>query len=237
MAATAQLHRERRREIEEKLAEHGLVKGPRRLSAAMPLAFDDEAFAARLGGALAELGPLYANLGRYLATRLDVLAARDALELMRIDDRAPAAPAEQVREILRRELAAPVDAVFRRLDPRPMTSRLLSQTHRAELVTGEPVLVRWIRPGLAGRVELELEAAAALPDTEIAKIKALVGDVRSLAVTTLDSVHKIIFDLRPSVLDDLGLTMTRLTTHLAPRGVTVAFLPAFLPVPVLPPRP
>jgi signal transduction histidine kinase len=54
-------------------------------------------------------------------------------------------------------------------------------------------------------LSMRLEAAAALPDTEVGKIKALVNDVRNLAVTTLDSVHKIIFDLRPSVLDDLGL--------------------------------
>jgi L-ascorbate metabolism protein UlaG (beta-lactamase superfamily) len=38
----------------------------------------------------------------------------------------------------------------------------------------------------------------------------------------------------PRLLDDLVLTMTRVTTHLAPRGVTVAFLPPFVPVQVLP---
>lgn len=162
MAAPAQLPRERRREVDDKLAEHGLVKGPRRLSAAPPLAFDDEAFAARLAGALAELGPLHAALGRYLGTRLDLLAARDALELARIEDRAPAAPVAELEEILRRDLGAAADDVFRRLDPRPAASRLLTQTHRAELATGEPVLVRWVRPGLADRVELELDAARAL---------------------------------------------------------------------------
>jgi signal transduction histidine kinase len=54
-------------------------------------------------------------------------------------------------------------------------------------------------------ISMRLEAAAALPASEVDKIKALLNDVRNLAVTTLDSVHKIIFDLRPSVLDDLGL--------------------------------
>ncbi|HEX9735753.1 MAG TPA: AarF/UbiB family protein [Thermoanaerobaculia bacterium] len=160
---SARLPRERRRAVEEKLAEHGLVKGPRRLAAAAPpLAFDDEAFAARLGAALAELGPLWATLGRYLGTRLDLLEARDALVLARLDDRAPAASAEELRAVLRRELEAPAEAVFRRLEARPVASRLLSQTHRAELASGEPVLVRWIRPGVAERVELELDAAPAL---------------------------------------------------------------------------
>jgi signal transduction histidine kinase len=52
---------------------------------------------------------------------------------------------------------------------------------------------------------MRLEAAAALPDAEVGKIRQMLNDIRKLAVGTLDSVHGMIFDLRPSVLDDLGL--------------------------------
>ncbi len=52
---------------------------------------------------------------------------------------------------------------------------------------------------------MRLEAAAAIPDSEVARIKILLNDIRKLALNTLDCVHKVIFDLRPSVLDDLGL--------------------------------
>jgi L-ascorbate metabolism protein UlaG (beta-lactamase superfamily) len=38
----------------------------------------------------------------------------------------------------------------------------------------------------------------------------------------------------PRLLDDLDLTMSRLTAHFGQRGVRVAFLPAFVPVQVLP---
>lgn len=161
MAANAQLERERRREVEEKLAGHGLSKGPRRLPVAAPLAFDDEAFAARLRAALLELGPIYAALGRYLGTRLDLLSVHDGLELARIDDRTAAAPADQVETVLRRELG-PTEDVFRRFDPLPVTSRLFTQTHRAVLASGAPVLVRWVRPEVAEVLDVELEAAAAL---------------------------------------------------------------------------
>jgi signal transduction histidine kinase len=71
-------------------------------------------------------------------------------------------------------------------------------------------------------ISMRLEAAAALPDAAVGKIKALVSDVRNLAVTTLDSVHKVIFDLRPSVLDDLGLISAirwYAKNRLEPRGV------------------
>ncbi len=52
---------------------------------------------------------------------------------------------------------------------------------------------------------MRLEAAAAISDDEAGRIKQMLADIRSLAVNTLDNVHKVIFDLRPSVLDDLGL--------------------------------
>ncbi len=52
---------------------------------------------------------------------------------------------------------------------------------------------------------MKLEAAAAIPDAAVSKIKHMLTDIRTLAVNTLDNVHKVIFDLRPSVLDDLGL--------------------------------
>jgi L-ascorbate metabolism protein UlaG (beta-lactamase superfamily) len=39
----------------------------------------------------------------------------------------------------------------------------------------------------------------------------------------------------PRLLDDLSVTLRRLMTHLGPRGVRIAFLPAFEPVPLLPP--
>lgn len=52
---------------------------------------------------------------------------------------------------------------------------------------------------------MRLEAAVAIPDRDAEKIKNSLADMRNLATRTMDNVHKIIFDLRPSVLDDLGL--------------------------------
>jgi signal transduction histidine kinase/sensor domain CHASE-containing protein len=52
---------------------------------------------------------------------------------------------------------------------------------------------------------MRLETATAIPDEAAVRIKNILTDIRDLTVRTLDNVHKIIFDLRPSVLDDLGL--------------------------------
>ena len=58
---------------------------------------------------------------------------------------------------------------------------------------------------LAGLL-MRLEAAIAIPDEAGGEIKARLMNIKDLAVKTIDNVHKIIFDLRPSILDDLGLT-------------------------------
>ncbi len=54
---------------------------------------------------------------------------------------------------------------------------------------------------LVMRLEATLAASKDLP----AEAREKLLGVKSLAIKTLDNVHKVIFDLRPSVLDDLGL--------------------------------
>jgi signal transduction histidine kinase/cytochrome b subunit of formate dehydrogenase len=67
-----------------------------------------------------------------------------------------------------------------------------------------------------------MDTAALAPDTDIAAIREKLGELRGVAVDALDDVHRLIRDLRPSVLDDLGL-VTGLTwyaeTRLQPAGV------------------
>jgi signal transduction histidine kinase len=50
---------------------------------------------------------------------------------------------------------------------------------------------------------LRCETALAVPAPEA--VRARLAEARALATATLDGVHRLIFDLRPSILDDLGL--------------------------------
>ncbi len=52
---------------------------------------------------------------------------------------------------------------------------------------------------------MRLEAALSLPGDSAPKMKEMLQDIKKLTINTIDNVHKIIFDLRPSLLDDLGL--------------------------------
>ncbi|MDP2916538.1 MAG: GAF domain-containing protein [Dehalococcoidia bacterium] len=50
-----------------------------------------------------------------------------------------------------------------------------------------------------------LETIAKSPPTEIEQLQVLLKRNQELAIKTLDDVHRLILDLRPSILDDLGL--------------------------------
>lgn len=57
-------------------------------------------------------------------------------------------------------------------------------------------------------------------------VKGRLSDLEALARRTLDDLHRLIFDLRPSVLDDLGLFPAIRWLggrHLAPRGIAVRY--------------
>jgi signal transduction histidine kinase len=68
-------------------------------------------------------------------------------------------------------------------------------------------------------VGLDTVRRAGTPEEASAKLE----DVRALASRTLDGLHRVIFDLRPSVLDDLGLASAVrwwVARHLTPAGIT-----------------
>jgi ubiquinone biosynthesis protein len=152
-----------RREVESCLARWGLLDRPRPFAGSpaalpgLPGPQVDAPFGRRLKGALQELGPVFSAFGLYLSTRVDLLAAADCLELSAIPNRVPPLPAAAVREWIAAELGRPAHAILAELEAEPCESRLLVQGHRARLADGQPVVLRFVRPGAGEAVERDLE--------------------------------------------------------------------------------
>jgi signal transduction histidine kinase len=71
-----------------------------------------------------------------------------------------------------------------------------------------------------------LEAAAGMLPATSDDIKAILKKSQALSINVLDGIHKIIYELRPSVLDDLGLVTAAqwlAESNLEAAGVTVNF--------------
>ncbi len=122
-------------------------------------AIDEDAFrsnARRMLNALISLGPVYIKLGQWLSSRADILPHPYLGELAKLQDDVPAAPFEEVRPILERELG-PLGDTFEEIDKTPISGASLGQVYRA-VYGGRQVAVKVRRPGIEGMVKRDLAA-------------------------------------------------------------------------------
>jgi len=105
-------------------------------------------FAVQLRRRLEMLGPTYIKLGQILSLREDILPTDITDELKRLLSRLPAAPMDRVREIVEHDLGHPLEHFFAWVDPEPLGSASIAQTHRATTREGDPVVLKVVKPGI-----------------------------------------------------------------------------------------
>ncbi|MFC4584902.1 ABC1 kinase family protein [Sphaerisporangium corydalis] len=113
-----------------------------------------------LRGALDDAGVTFVKLGQILSTRPDLMSAEFIDELALLRDKAAPASWEEVERVLADELSGPVDEVFMEFDRRPLASASIAQVYAARLRSGERVVVKVQRPGIAEVVERDLDILA-----------------------------------------------------------------------------
>jgi ubiquinone biosynthesis protein len=117
---------------------------------------DSRSPAVRLREAFEKLGPLFVKFGQVLSTRKDLLPSDVADELSKLQDRVPPFPGEQAKLIVARALKRPIEEVFASFDEVPIASASIAQVHFAELIGGEEVAVKVLRPGMKQAIEHDL---------------------------------------------------------------------------------
>ena len=100
-----------------------------------------------------KLGPTYIKLGQILSLREDLLPKTITDELKRLLDQLPAVSYERFKELIVESLDLPVNTMYRWIDPLPLGSASLAQTHRARLVTNEKVVIKVLKPGVRTLIE------------------------------------------------------------------------------------
>lgn len=172
-------HLRRYREVVEVLARHGFVVvldalGLRQLLPRRARRAVSTPGPVHLRQALEELGPTFIKLGQVLSLRADLLPKEYVDELARLQDRVPPQPFEASRALIERELGAPIERLFRRIDPEPLASASLGQVYAAELLDGRPVVVKVLREGVEAQVRTDLE---------------IIHDLAQLAAERLGQIH------------------------------------------------
>lgn len=105
---------------------------------------------------LLDLGPTFIKVGQLFSTRADIFPIEFVEELSKLQDRVPAFSYEQTRAIIEEDLGKPIHVLYRTFDPIPLAAASLGQVHRAQLHSGEEVVVKVQRPGLQSLFTIDL---------------------------------------------------------------------------------
>ncbi len=142
---------------------------------------------------LEELGPTFVKAGQILSTRPDLVPANWIHELAKLQSRVPPSPWEGehgVRAVLEAEYGERLDAVFAAIDPNAIAAGSMAQVHRAQLPTGDAVVLKVLRPGIRELVASDVELA------------------RGMARLTQSYFSNLGFDVE-AVVEEFGRQITR----------------------------
>ena len=105
---------------------------------------------------LLDLGPTFIKIGQLFSTRADLFPSEYVEELAKLQDRVPAFSYQQVEAIVEQELGKKIPELFYSFEPIPLAAASLGQVHKAQLHSGEVVVVKVQRPGLRQLFEIDL---------------------------------------------------------------------------------
>jgi len=105
---------------------------------------------------LLNLGPTFIKTGQLFSTRSDIFPTEYVYELSKLQDEVPAFSYEQAAGLIEKELGKPLAALFKSFDPIPLAAASLGQVHKAQLHSGEEVVVKIQRPGLKQLFTIDL---------------------------------------------------------------------------------
>jgi predicted unusual protein kinase regulating ubiquinone biosynthesis (AarF/ABC1/UbiB family) len=106
-----------------------------------------------------EMGGVLIKLGQFLSVRVDLLPPEVTRELAGLQDEVPPERFEDIVRQIEADFGRPLSEVFAWVSPEPVGAASLAQVHPARLPSGEPAVVKVLRPGIDVLVETDLAAA------------------------------------------------------------------------------
>lgn len=162
----------------------------------------------RLKLALQELGPIFIKFGQLLSTRRDFLDPDVADALQDLQDKVPPFITPSIASLVEAALERSPASIFSRLDSQPLASASVAQVHSATLISGEEVVVKVIRPGVAKTIA-----------ADIALLKWLAVLIeQNIAIGKRLRPVEVINDYEKVILDELNLLSEGANTSLLKRN-------------------
>lgn len=110
----------------------------------------------RLRKTLEQLGPTFIKFGQIMAQRPDIVPERYIEELEKLEDSVPPFDTEKARKIIEEEIGE-IDKIFAEFGNEPMAAASIAQVYKAQLNSGDEVVVKVRRPGIEEQVARDLD--------------------------------------------------------------------------------
>lgn len=110
----------------------------------------------RLRNLLTELGPSFIKLGQLMSVRADIFPPEYLEELTKLQDQVPPQPFKSIKPHMERQLGRPLKLAFKSFDENAVASASIAQVYKAELNSGEQVVVKVVRPGILKRIRSDI---------------------------------------------------------------------------------
>ncbi len=133
----------------------------------------------RLRISFEELGPSFVKIGQLLATREDIFPPVFIKELKKLQNKVKTIPFEESKAIIEESLGQPLDKVFQSLDQIPIGTASIGVVYKANLKTGEKVVVKVRRPGIEKILKTDFEIVRFI----VAQIEKVSADVRYIGLS------------------------------------------------------
>ncbi|MDJ0572841.1 MAG: AarF/ABC1/UbiB kinase family protein [Pleurocapsa sp. MO_192.B19] len=135
-----------------------------------------------------DLGPTFIKFGQALSTRADLIPIEYIQEFSQLQDRVPPFSSDLAIAVIEQELGKSVPILFAEFNPTPLAAASLGQVHKARLHTGEDVVIKVQRPGLARLFNLDFEILHRL----VRWLNRLIKDLRKF---NLEAIYREFFEL------------------------------------------
>jgi ubiquinone biosynthesis protein len=186
----------------------------------------------RLRRAAERLGPSYIKLGQIISAGEGVFPEALVAEFKRCRDQVPPEPFAAVRRVVEEDLRRPLEEVFSSFDREPVAAASIAQVHAATLRTGEAVVVKVQRPGVARLVREDLAVMAWIAPRLVGRIPvAALANPPALVELFAETIsEELDFRLEAENMLDLARSYAELgqRTYVVPRPHPTLITPRVL---------
>lgn len=111
-----------------------------------------------------ELGPAFIKFGQILSSREDLFDEAFINEMKVLRDKVKPVPFSEVKDTIEKSFGKSIDQVFKSIDPEPIGTASIGVVFKAELLSGEQVVVKVKRPGIEKLMETDFSILRFLAD-------------------------------------------------------------------------